>query len=99
MSVCLSHGAAAIGAQLPWAIGTLAACSLAMCILRARPRTDVDPPRVEPPSAGAYRLTAPGGDNLFIRALQKKDELTIEVPFRIWWDRGTNEPRVPQGKG
>ena len=50
----------ALGAQLSWAIGTLAACSLAMCGLRTRPRTDVDPPRVELPSAGAYRLAAPG---------------------------------------
>ena len=59
-SVCVSHGAAALGAQLPKDIGTLAACSLAMCGLRTRPRTDVDPPRVELPSPGAYRLAAPG---------------------------------------
>ena len=39
-------------AQLPYAIDTLAAYSLAMCGLRTRPRTDVDPPRVELPSAG-----------------------------------------------
>jgi len=53
----------ALGAQLSWAIGTLAACSLATCGLRTRPRTDVDPPRVELPSAAgipAYRLAAPG---------------------------------------
>ena len=31
-----------------------------MCGLRTRPRTDVDPPRVELPSAGAYRLAARG---------------------------------------
>ena len=31
-----------------------------MCGLRTRPRTDVDPPRVELPSAGAYRLAALG---------------------------------------
>ena len=31
-----------------------------MCRLRTRSRTDVDPPRVELPSAGAYRLAAPG---------------------------------------
>ena len=31
-----------------------------MCGLRTRPRTDVDPPRVELPSAGVYRLAAPG---------------------------------------
>jgi len=32
-----------------------------MCGLRTRPRTDVDPPRVELPSVGrAYRLAAPG---------------------------------------
>jgi len=46
-SVCLSHGAAALGARLLKAICTLAACSLAMCGLRTRPRTEVDPPRVE----------------------------------------------------
>ena len=58
LSVCLSIPA--IDAQLSWAIGTQTACSLAMCGLRTRPRTDVDPPRVELPSAGAYRLAAPG---------------------------------------
>ena len=52
VSVCLSHGAAALG--------TLAAYSLATCGLWTRPRTDVDPPRVERPSAGAYRLAVPG---------------------------------------
>jgi len=31
-----------------------------MCGLRIRPRTDVDPPRVELPSAGAYRLASTG---------------------------------------
>ena len=36
-----------------------------MCGLWTRPWTDVDPPTVELPSAGAYRLAAPGGDNLF----------------------------------
>jgi len=47
-------------------IGTLAACSLPTCGLRTRPRTDVDPPRVELPSVGAYRLApSPGSDNLF----------------------------------
>jgi len=30
-------------AQLSYAVGTLAAGSLAMCGLRTRPRTDVDP--------------------------------------------------------
>jgi len=59
-SVRLSHSAADLGAQLPSAIGTLAACSLAMCGLRNCPRTDVDPPRVELPSAAAYRLAASG---------------------------------------
>ena len=44
-------------------IGKLAACSSAMCGRRTHPRTDVDPPRVELPSAGAYRLAVPGGDN------------------------------------
>jgi len=71
-SVCPS----CLGAQLPYAIGTLAACSLAMCGLRTCSRTDVDPPRVEPrvelPSAGrgiSYRRPPPpgGGVNLLIR--------------------------------
>ena len=59
LSVRLSHGVAALGVQLPLAIGTLAACSLAVCGLRTRPRTEVDPLRVELPSAGTYRLAAP----------------------------------------
>ena len=44
----------------------LAVCSLAICGLQTCPRTDEDPPRVELPSAGAYRLAAPAGagDNL-----------------------------------
>ena len=58
-SVCLSQ---------PRLYGTLAACSLAtashLCGLRTRPRTDVDPPRIFPPSnchrRGAYRLAVPG---------------------------------------
>jgi len=33
------------------------------CRLRTRPRTDVDLPRVDLPSAGAYRLDAPGEVN------------------------------------
>jgi len=49
---------------MPQAIGTLAACSLAMCGLRTRPRTDVDPPRVELPSAGGISSRRPRGDNL-----------------------------------
>jgi len=43
----------------PQAIGTLAACSLAMCGLRTRPRTDVDPPRVELPSSGGGHIVSP----------------------------------------
>jgi len=31
-----------------------------MCGLRTRPRTDLDQSRVELPSAGSYRLAAPG---------------------------------------
>jgi len=42
------------------AIGTQAACSSATRGLRTRPRTDVDRPQVEVPSAVAYRLAAPG---------------------------------------
>ena len=44
---------------------TLAACSLAMCGLRTRPRTDVDPPRVELPSWGGISSRRPRGDTLF----------------------------------
>jgi len=51
------------------AIGTLAACSLAVCEQRTRPRTDVDPPRVELPSVGAYRLAAPGAITCCLNAL------------------------------
>ena len=50
-------------------MGTLAACSLAVCGLRTRPRTDVDPPRVELPPVGAYRLAAPGLVNLLVTML------------------------------
>jgi len=58
--------APALGAQLPWAIGTLAACSLAMCGLRTRPQTDVDPPRVELPSAvGGISSRRLWGNNCF----------------------------------
>ena len=42
-----------------------AACSLAMCGLRTRPRTDVDPPRVELPSAGSISYRRHWGDNLY----------------------------------
>jgi len=63
LSVCMSHGAAALGAQLLYAIGTLlpaAGRPPQMCGLRTRPRTDVDPPRVELPSAGTYRFAGSG---------------------------------------
>ena len=36
------------------------------CGLRTRPRTDVDPPRVELPSAGGISSRRPRGDNLLI---------------------------------
>ena len=71
-SVCPSpRCAAAQGAQLTLAGGIIyhlagAARSLAMCGLRTRPRTDVDPPRVELTSLGAYLLAAPRCDNLFM---------------------------------
>jgi len=45
-------------------IGTLAACSIAMCGLRTRSRTVVDPPRVELPSS-----RRPRGDKLLSRPL------------------------------
>jgi len=92
----MSHGAAALGAQLPWAIGTLAACSLAKCGLQT---ADVDPPRVELPSAGpgAYRLAAPGAITCLFRLLQtflhetrvttaaSARFLTV-IEFRIFYD-------------
>jgi len=59
-----------LGVQLPSAVGTLAACRLALSGLRTCPRTDVDPPRVELPSAGAYRryrLARAGATTCFIR--------------------------------
>ena len=52
-SVCLSRGAAALGYRLSHRRPP------EMCGLRTRPRTDVDPSRVELPSAGEYRLAAP----------------------------------------
>ena len=45
-------------AQLPYTIGSLAACSLAVCGLRTHLRMDVDPPLVD--LLEAYRLAAPG---------------------------------------
>ena len=40
-----------------------------MCGLRTRPRTDVDPLRVELPSAGGISSRRPRGDNLLISTL------------------------------
>ena len=77
LSVCLSHGAAALGAQLHEAIGTLAACSLAMCGLRTRPRTDLNPRRVDLPSVGAYRLAASGAIACLIHPVY-----SAEIVFR-----------------
>jgi len=59
-------------------MGTLAACSLAMCRLRTRPWTDVDPPRVELPPAGggAYHLAAPWAITCII---------TVAVQFLFSW--------------
>ena len=60
----------ALGAHLPEAIGTLAACSLTMCGLRTRQRTDVGPPRVKLPSAGGiYRVAAPAAITCFTCAI------------------------------
>jgi len=52
-------------AQLSQAMGTLVACSVAMCGLRTRPRTNVDPPRVKLPSAGGISSRRSRGDNLY----------------------------------
>ena len=50
-SICLSHGAAALGYRHSGCLQLSHDC---------RPWTGVDPPRVELPSAGAYHLPAPG---------------------------------------
>jgi len=52
-------------AQLSQAMGTLVACSVAMCGLWTRPRTNVDPPRVKLPSAGGISSRRSRGDNLY----------------------------------
>jgi len=66
--VVLSHTTICLSvcpmAQLPQAIDTLAACSLAMSGRRTRPLTDVDPLRVELPSAGGISSRRPRGDIL-----------------------------------
>ena len=71
LSVCLSHGAAALGkgyrhADCPQLSHRR---PLEMCGLRTRPRTDVDPPRFLPPSncrrRGALSSRRPRGDSLF----------------------------------
>ena len=53
-----------------------------MCGLRTRPRTDVDPSRffatVELPSAGAYRLAAPGAIPCFLFVVLFTDFLLSE---------------------
>ena len=64
LSVFLSHGAAALGYRHVGCLQLSHRRPSEMCGLRTRPPTDVDPPRVELPSAaggGAYRLAAPGG--------------------------------------
>jgi len=54
-SVCPSPGYRHAGCLQPAGHQRCADCGV-----RTRPRTDVDPPRVELPSAWAYRLAAPG---------------------------------------
>ena len=49
-----------------------------MCGLRTRPRTDVNPLRMELPSAGAYRLAAPGA----ITCL-----LNVQITWLSYWYR------------
>ena len=61
------------------AIGTLAACRLAMCKLRTRPRTDVDPPRVELPSAEGISSRRPRGDNLFTLRMSTAEITSIDA--------------------
>jgi len=53
--------------------------------VRTRPRTDVDPPRVEPPSAGAWRLVAPGVVSCFVGC------------GMVWYGRGLCRWQGPRG--
>jgi len=49
-----------------------------VCGLLTRPRTDVDPPRVELPSAGAYRVAAPGTITYFAQLHEHSKVFLIE---------------------
>jgi len=70
---------------------TLAACSLAMCGLRTRPRTNVDPPRVELPSAGHIVSPPPRGDTLYPLTLTGRNSKSIQAKLtddeRQWRQR------------
>jgi len=48
-----------------------------MCGLQTRPLTDVDPPRVELPSAGGISSRRPRGDILFGCVLRFEDRITL----------------------
>jgi len=54
-----------------------AACSLATCGLRTRPRTDVDPPRVELPSAGGHIVSSASGRHLVISRTTSSSRATL----------------------
>ena len=65
-------------AQCAAAVGyRLAACSLAVCGLRTRPRTDVDPLRVDLPAAGGISSRRPRGDNLSQENLANSPEIRV----------------------
>jgi len=65
-SLCLFHGAAALGYRHAGCLQLSHHPPSEMCGLRTSPRTDVDPPRVELPSAASISSRRPRGDNLFV---------------------------------
>jgi len=64
--VCLSHGAAALGYKHAGCLQLSHRRPPEMCGLRTRPRTDVDPPRVELPSARGHIVSPPPGRSLVL---------------------------------
>ena len=59
LSVFLSHGAAALGYRHAGCLQLSHRRPSEMCGLRTRPHTDVDPPRVELPSAAGEHIVSP----------------------------------------
>ena len=66
MSYARPRSAAALGYRHAGCLQLIHRRPPEVCRLRTRPRTDVDPPRLELPSAGAYRLAAPGAVTCFM---------------------------------